>query len=632
MMRCMTAVLLMTALLGSYAAGAADGWASMNGGTTGGEGGIIETVDNAADFIELVQNKKQDPYIIYVSGHINLGSSNVRVRGNKTIIGLPGSRITGNLKCFSSKESNNIFRYLNMDNAAKAGDGDCISIDNVSNIWVDHCTFTDAGDGAVDIKNGADFVTVSWCKFQYTANNGHSFVNLVGHSDNNGSTDMEHLRVTFHHNWYSTLCHERMPSVRFGKAHIYNTFFDSPGNRYCIRTRLYAQCLVENNYFKDVQNPWERYTTTVGDAPGLLYASGNIFDNVTWHVGYDSKSSLIDGTDTVFVPPYAYTLDAAAMVPAIVQWGAGADGKDGYPPHWQFGGYGDFDYSGLVDMGDFAVFAGYWLATSGIADADYDESGMVDMVELLMFMENWMQLPPDVTPPSNVDGFWALGQDGQTVLTWIDNTETDLVGYYIYRTTTWGAGYVRLNETPLPQAGYVDTDVVNGTMYYYRITAVDTSGNESEVSLDGCAQPAAGMSSLTLQEDALGFCGVEGIVDYGKHAGFTGAGFLDATNSSGTGMNWGVSLSEAGTYTLRWRYANGALDRPGRLLINGVQAAASISFPATGAWSAWSEVSVDYPLAAGLHTIRLEGTASDSLANVDYLKIIGAAPQAAGCP
>jgi hypothetical protein len=169
-----------------------------------------------------------------------------------------------------------------------------------------------------------------------------------------------------------------MPSVRFGQAHVYNTYFNSPGNRYCIRTRLYAQCLVENNYFKDVQNPWERYVTSAGGDPGLLHASGNLFNNVTWYVGYDSSSVLIDGTETVFTPPYAYLLDPAEKIPALVQWGAGADGRDGCPPHWVFGTYGDFDYSGLVDMADYSQFSSYWLATTGIEDADYNENGLVD--------------------------------------------------------------------------------------------------------------------------------------------------------------------------------------------------------------------------------------------------------------
>ncbi|MCE5186939.1 MAG: carbohydrate-binding protein [Planctomycetaceae bacterium] len=610
----------------------ADGWASENGGTTGGAGGTVVTVDNATDLIYYTEKTKQAPYIIYVSGHIDLGGLNIRVRGNKSVIGLPGSRITGNLKCYTSIESNNIFRYLDMDNKNKVGDGDCITIDGVTNIWIDHCTFTDAGDGAVDIKNGADYVTVSWCKFQYPSSTEHTFCNLIGHSDDNADKDMGRLRVTFHHNWYSTLCHERMPSVRFGKAHIYNTYFDCPGNRYCIRTRLYAQCLVENNYFKDVQNPWERYTTTVGDDPGLLYASGNILDNVTWYIGDDSQSSLIDGTDTVFTPPYAYTPDDAARVPAIVQWGAGADGRDGYPPHWMFGTYGDFDYSGLVDMKDFATFAGYWLAASGIADADYTADGIVDSSELELFAANWMQLPEDVTAPAAPAGLSALAGDGSITLDWADNGEQDLDGYNIYRSTTHGTGYAKLNSSPLSASNYSDNAVTNGTAYYYAVTAIDTSGNESAFSTEVSGIPMES-GTLIIQETAAGYCGIDGIVDTsGEHAGYTGIGYLDTTNAIGSGINWSVNAGAGGSYMLLWRFANGSTSaRPASVLVNGIQAIASVNFPTTGAWANWTTVSAEVTLPAGVSSIRLEATTSGGCANIDYFQMSGASPEAAAC-
>jgi pectate lyase len=619
------------AMLGP-AAIAADGWASMNGGTTGGQGGISVTVDNAADLIYYAQGTKQTPYIIYVSGSIDLGGSNIRVRGNKSLIGLPGSHITGNLKCYRSEESNNVFRFLNMSNPAKAGDGDCISIDGAANIWVDHCTFTDAGDGAVDIKNGADYVTVSWCKFQYTANNGHSYVNLVGHSDTNSSADMGHLRVTFHHNWYSTLCHERMPSVRFGQAHVYNTYFNSPGNRYCIRTRLYAQCLVENNYFKDVQNPWERYVTSAGGDPGLLYASGNLFNNVSWYVGYDSSSVLIDGTDTVFTPPYAYSLDPTEKIPALVQWGAGADGRDGYPPHWVFGTYGDFDYSGLVDMADFSQLSGYWLATSGIEDADYYQNGIVDAEELVLFADHWMKLPTDVTPPEEPTNFWAQGNNGLVALYWADNSEADLAGYDIYRSLTSGGGYVKLTTVPKTFSEYADDSVINGTLYYYIVRAIDVHGNVSDDSVEACALPETACT-VVLQENATGYCGINGKVDVsGEHSGYTGIGYLDTTNAVGNGIDWSVNVPSAGSYTFLWRFANGSTDRPARLLVNGIEIAASIPFPTTGAWENWTTATVDISLPAGNAAIRLEATTSGGCANIDYFKVSGDRPEAAVCP
>jgi len=60
------------------------------------------------------------------------------------------------------------------------------------------------------------------------------------------------------------------------------------------------------------------------------------------------------------------------------------------------------------------------------------------------------------------------------------------------------------------------------------------------------------------------------------------------------------------------------------LLIDGSTVTASISFPATGAWTTWSEVSQSVSLAAGSHTIRLNPTTGNGLANIDYLMITGA--------
>ncbi len=609
------------------------GWASESGGTTGGAGGTTVTVSDEPNFVKYVQDSKQTPYIIYVSGNINLGSSNIRCRGNKTIIGLPGSHITGNIKCFRSEEGNNIFRFLDIDNNAKVGDGDCISIDGASHIWVDHCTFTNGGDGNVDIKNGADYITVSWCIFQYTRKTDHDFSNLVGHSDDNSSTDMNHLLVTFHHNWYSTLAHERMPSVRFGKAHIYNTFFDCPGNNYCIRTRLYAQCLVENNYFKNVQNPWQRYITSAGGDPGLLYASGNILDNVTWNVSSDSDAVLIDGTDTVFTPPYSYTLDNAEDVPALIQYGAGADGQDGYPPHWLFGYYGDFDHSGFVDMKDFAAFAAYWAITDceQLWNADKNGDCEVDFYELGLLSENWLYIAPDITAPEVPTGLGAGAGNAVVSLDWDDNAEEDLAGYNVYRSTTSGSGYAKLNSSLLINSDYTDSSVMNETIYYYVVTAVDTNSNESDYSNQETALPSAGSSNLIIQENTVGFCSVEGIID-NKWAGYTGSGFCDTTNATGTGINWSVNILSAGTYTFTWRYAHGKTDdRSAKLIINGITVVPSITFPPTGDFTIWSTVSVDVSLTTGAKIIRLESLTSNSLANLDYMNITGESLMPASC-
>lgn len=77
----------------------------------------------------------------------------------------------------------------------------------------------------------------------------------------------------------------------------------------------------------------------------------------------------------------------------------------------------------------------------------------------------------------------------QVTATWSANSESDLAGYNIYRSTTSGSGYMKINssviiKTASPQ--YVDnfTGSVEGD-YYYVVTAVDTSGNESTYSNEG---------------------------------------------------------------------------------------------------------------------------------------------------
>ncbi len=106
----------------------------------------------------------------------------------------------------------------------------------------------------------------------------------------------------------------------------------------------------------------------------------------------------------------------------------------------------------------------------------------------------------DITPPSPPDGVTALPDDGKVWLDWNDNSEPDLVGYHVYRSATSGSGYQRLNG-PLPVeyltvSDYIDLAVVNGQTYFYMITAVDASGNESTPSVEiGDVTPMAGGGS-----------------------------------------------------------------------------------------------------------------------------------------
>ena len=109
--------------------------------------------------------------------------------------------------------------------------------------------------------------------------------------------------------------------------------------------------LVEGNWFQNIKNPWELLTTS-GTTGKVLAQNNNVsyLDtsyNVQWVNGWYPGQSLVPGTDTLTpsswnpasitdpnpsdVPPYAYTLDNAADVPAIVTGNAG-NGKGPFAP------------------------------------------------------------------------------------------------------------------------------------------------------------------------------------------------------------------------------------------------------------------------------------------------------------
>lgn len=306
-----------------FTALAADGYANVGRTTTGGAGGPSVTVTTLAALTAAARDDVAR--VVNVSGTINLGTENFRVGSNKTIQGVgANSGFIGNIK--GVDESNIIIQRLNFTNPNSVADGDGLTLDGCTNVWVDHCSFVNCGDGSLDITHGSDFVTVSWCKFSYTVNTDHNFVNLIGHSDNNASEDTGKLHVTMHHNWWSTLCVERMPRVRFGRIHVYNNYINSPGNNYCVRASLQSQVLVENNYFENIDTPYEKFASSsaTGNQVGLIRAVGNTTINCTGVMAFN---------DSVFAPPYSYSLAAATSVKASVMAGAGTGGTIGNPPN-----------------------------------------------------------------------------------------------------------------------------------------------------------------------------------------------------------------------------------------------------------------------------------------------------------
>jgi len=91
----------------------------------------------------------------------------------------------------------------------------------------------------------------------------------------------------------------------------------------------------------------------------------------------------------------------------------------------------------------------------------------------------------DVFPPAAPLGLVIamVPAQGQTAahfeLSWAVSAETDIAGYNVYRSEQAGALGTRLNTELLLTPAFRDMNVQPGHRYFYTVTAVDRSGNES---------------------------------------------------------------------------------------------------------------------------------------------------------
>ena len=109
--------------------------------------------------------------------------------------------------------------------------------------------------------------------------------------------------------------------------------------------------------------------------------------------------------------------------------------------------------------------------------------------------EKWT-VAAGILPPS---GLSAIGVNSAVVLDWLDDGTGFLDFYTLYRGTASGTNnYVAL--TNLTDSAFIDTDVVNGTPYYYAVAATDTNGFETGFSEEVTATPITVSTNVVLYQ------------------------------------------------------------------------------------------------------------------------------------
>ncbi|WP_344938196.1 glycoside hydrolase family 88 protein [Sphaerisporangium flaviroseum] len=113
------------------------------------------------------------------------------------------------------------------------------------------------------------------------------------------------------------------------------------------------------------------------------------------------------------------------------------------------------------------------------------------------------------------------------------------------------------------------------------------------------------------------------------HPGFTGTGFVNYDNLTGSYVDWTVDSPQARTVTLTLRYANGTTtDRPMDISVNGTVISTARPFNGTGSWTSWATNTLTVSLAAGNNHIRATATTANGGPNVDSLTVDDQAPPA----
>jgi pectate lyase len=162
-------------------------------------------------------------------------------------------------------------------------DGINIGYPQTHHIWIDHCTFghpttlpsnIDHPDGGCDVKDGASYITISWCLFRNSWK-----TSLIGHSDGNGATDIGRLKVTMVNNHFLNT-NSRNPRVRFGEVHVLNNLSQNV-MLYGIAAANSARVFAENNFY--LNTDWPMYADRTTTDFKLVY--GNNSDNT-----YTSKT------------------------------------------------------------------------------------------------------------------------------------------------------------------------------------------------------------------------------------------------------------------------------------------------------------------------------------------------------
>ena len=119
--------------------------------------------------------------------------------------------------------------------------------------------------------------------------------------------------------------------------------------------------------------------------------------------------------------------------------------------------------------------------------------------------------------------------------------------------------------------------------------------------------------------DGVKFIDIKGVKE-ATNTGFTGEGYANVDNETGSYVTYGVTAAVAGKYTLYISFANGGSSARGYTVTVGDKTLiADGSMESTGGWTSWKTQSVEVELDTGYSVLKFESLSKDGMANIDYI-------------
>lgn len=148
-----------------------------------------------------------------------------------------------------------------------------------------------------------------------------------------------------------------------------------------------------------------------------------------------------------------------------------------------------------IPLTAFEPYGGFSL--SNFKDVNFSQ-GIADNTVYTMWLDNMRirakETVIDTTLPASPNNVVTRAGDRSVVLHWDRNTESNLLGYNVYRAQSLSGPFTKVTTTSLTLQSFADVGVSNGQSYYYFVRAVNTNQGESPNSDTVSATPQSFLS------------------------------------------------------------------------------------------------------------------------------------------